>query len=176
MTTVDKVDKEDSSELSEVLITDIFFHWLKQHSSYANFESFGPFPNEKAPLVLFCFTVRDQSLPKKPLTLRLDEGTSHLFTCKGMEMHLQWSLEWMPALHCTAAIWRLHSPWHLLLAASFCLQLELKSLVCSHTNGCKYVWKIPFLCLIYYQRYTALIHNKDFLYLHPLNLLPVSCM
>lgn len=39
--TVEEADKEDSSGHSEVLITDIPMHGLKQYSSYANYESFG---------------------------------------------------------------------------------------------------------------------------------------
>lgn len=44
--------EEGSSEHSEVLITDLSLHWLRQHSSYANSEAYGNISNWKS---IFCF-------------------------------------------------------------------------------------------------------------------------
>lgn len=119
--TVTEADIEDLSEEGEVLTADLPSLRLRQRSSYANPLLSGNISNWKRT----SFHCERTEPPKYPSNLCPDEGTSHLFwPCKEMEMWIHWRLEWMPALHCTAVIWRLHSPWHLLLAASFGLQLE----------------------------------------------------
>lgn len=110
------------------------------------------------------------------------------FTCKEMEIHLHWSLEWMPALHCTAAIWRLHSPWHLLLPASFGLQLELRFLSCKATGFTQRDWHdcvltLSFLRLTISLYFSNRLINSDMLlektlsaYLHVRNIQPAFWM
>lgn len=110
-----------------MLIAVLSLHRLRQESSYVNSESSGNISNwKKAPFVLSCFTVRGQRLE---ISINLVPSWGYFtpfffFTCKEMEMFLHWSLEWMPTLHYTVAIWRLHSPWHLLLPASFGLRFD----------------------------------------------------
>lgn len=98
---------------------------LVQHSSYANPESSGTFPTEKAPHVLSCSTVRGRV---SDITINLvsrgeggGAGALHsLFTCKEMEISagaLYWCQRW------PAAIWPLYSFWHPLLPTSFGLKL-----------------------------------------------------
>lgn len=108
-----------------MLITGRSPHRLRQHGSYANSKSSGNISNWKKHLLFHPVSLWEARAPKYPLTLWLRWGHfTPFFTCKEMEMYLHWSLEWMPALHCTAAIWWPNSHWHLLLPGSFGLQLE----------------------------------------------------
>lgn len=51
--TVKEAAEEDSSELTEVLITDLSLRRLRQHSSYANSESSGNISNSKRYLLFY---------------------------------------------------------------------------------------------------------------------------
>lgn len=78
---------------TEVLTPDPTQLW-GQGTSYANPGLFGNISKWKKHLLFHPIAPRETRAPKYALTLWLDEGTLHLFTCKEMEMLLRWSLEW----------------------------------------------------------------------------------
>lgn len=134
--TVEEADEEDWSEHSEVLIADLSLHRLRQWSCYVNSESSGEhFQLKKAPFVLSCSTVKDRS---PEISINLVPWWGHFTPFFSMQRDGNVALveSWMDAS--AAAIWLLHSSWHLLSSASFGLQLE-------HHSGTS----LPRLSLLY---------------------------